>query len=109
MHHGELLAGIDERLGTPEMNTVFTLTQQKHDDKERREQEKQLDEQPETSKKKGKKGDENKKSKEYVCIFFGDGVGFIQNGYNVGYVLKNYFYYQRILMRRSLVQLSTKR
>ena len=54
MHHGELLAGIDERLGTPEMNTVLTLTQEEHDDKERREQEKQQDEQPETSKKKGK-------------------------------------------------------
>ena len=63
MHHGELLAGIDERLGTPEMNTVLTLTQEEHDDKERREQEKQQDEQPETSKKKGKKGNEDKKSK----------------------------------------------
>ena len=49
MHHGELLAGIDDRLGTPEMNTVWTLTQQEHGDKERREQEKQQDEQPETS------------------------------------------------------------
>ena len=54
MHHGELLAGIDERLGTPEMNTVFTLTQEEHDDKERREPEKQQDEQPET-KRKGKR------------------------------------------------------
>ena len=61
MHHGELLAGINERLGTPEMNTVLTLTQQEHDDKERREQEKQQDEQPETIK--GKKGNEDKKSK----------------------------------------------
>ena len=61
MHHGELLAGIDERLGTPEMNTMLTLTQQEHDDKERREQEKQQDEQPETIK--GKKGNEDKKSK----------------------------------------------
>ena len=63
MHHGELLAGINERLGTPEMNTVLTLTQQEHDDKERREQEKQQDEQPETSKKKGKKANEDKKNK----------------------------------------------
>ena len=109
MHHGELLAGIDERLGTPEMNTVLTLTQEEHDDKERREPEKQQDEQPETSKKKGKKGNEDKKSKYYVCVLFGDGVGFMQKGYNVSYILKIYFYYQRILMRKSLVHLSTKR
>ena len=63
MHHGELLAGIDERLGTPEMNTVLTLTQQEHDDRKKGTRKKKQDEQPETSKKKGKKGDEDKKSK----------------------------------------------
>ena len=109
MHHEELLAGIDERLRTPEINTVLTLTHERHYDEERREQEKQQDEQPETSKKKGKKGNEDKKTKYYVCVLFGDGVGFVRNGYNVSYVLKIYFYYQRILMRRSLVHLSTKR
>ena len=63
MHHGELMAGIDERPGSEEMNTVLTLTQEKHDDKQRREKEKEQEEQPETSKKKGKRGDDNKKSK----------------------------------------------
>ena len=70
MYHGELLAGIDERLGTPEMNTVLILTQEEHDDKERREQEKQQDEQPETSKKKGKRGEMRRRKVSNMYVYY---------------------------------------
>ena len=60
-HHGEIMMGINERLGDPEMNSVLTLTQEQHDEKERRDKDKE--QQKDASTKKGKKAEEDKKSK----------------------------------------------
>ena len=60
-HHGEIMVRINERLGDPEMNTVLTLTQEQHDEKERRDKDKE--QQKDARTKKGKKAEEDKKSK----------------------------------------------
>ena len=60
-HHGEIMVGINERLGDPEMNTVLTSTQEQHDEKERRDKDKE--QKKDASTKKGKKAEEDKKSK----------------------------------------------
>ena len=60
-HHGEIMVGINERLGDPEMNTVLTLTQEQHDEKERRDKGKE--QKKDAGTKKGKKAEEDKKSK----------------------------------------------
>ena len=52
-HHGEIMVGINERLGDPEMNTVQTREQ--HDEKERRDREKQKQQEEKEAQKKGKK------------------------------------------------------
>ena len=108
MHNGELMAGINERLRGTEMNTVLILTQEENDDKQRRETEKEQHDK-DTSKKKGKKGEEEKKSK-YV-YYLGGECSYLDTKLMGRYImyLKNCFYYQRIYMRQSLVQLSTKR
>ena len=60
-HHGEIMAGINERLGDPEMNMLLTLTEEEHDEKEKRDKEKEK--KNDDSTKKGKKAEEDKKSK----------------------------------------------
>ena len=40
-HHGEIMVGINERLGDPEMNTILILIQEEHDEKERGDKDKE--------------------------------------------------------------------
>ena len=57
-HHGEIVAGINERLGDEEINTLLSLIQEEHDEKERMDKEKDKNhpEIEKEGKKKGKKG-----------------------------------------------------
>ena len=63
-HHGEIIVGINVRLGDPEMNSVLTLTQEHDDEKDRRDREKQKQQEEKEVQKKGKKTDGKKAEEE---------------------------------------------
>ena len=73
-HHGEIMVGIEERLGSAEMNSILTLTQEVHADKENRDKEKEQQEaEKDAGKKKGKRAEQEKKS-TFFAIIFGGGI-----------------------------------